>query len=1150
MTDPAYSLGSVCFDVYSSTSKAPAHRDTHAAVAAWLRNRGVPVENARPLSAAALQLYQVDRRAPRLRVAVRALDGAPPTACARLIFTPRATDAAPLCLAGAFDPLRDVLRHLFQQAAETGFAIARPPPAIIEDASAEGCGFMNCGGTCGAADARARGRFHLDKLFDEVAAANDPHESFMDENHAANIVAARLGPRDQLSRLPNDIISRVIRSLTASEVTNLGFTNRTFQAATCHYVAGLKLSLYPHQCIGLDRMRTMERTPAKEDAFPMPMIRALPVEMPFGLQVVADMCSGALFMLERAPMASSPRGGLICDEPGLGKTITGLSLILKTLGQMPSPPPGIKLEYVKEIFNGKEVSFPCYTRHSEGRYISPAESSVRSPPRNERIMSSGSSSEDSPRSVAWRRNARAITPTKFYSENMGKDSLPQASAEAETIYLSSCTLVLAPVQIVNHWRSQIDMHVVPGKLRVRVVRGWKQVPSVQELVRNYDVVIMGFSTANGFFKRMRSSTPDMFRVRFLRIILDEGHKLGASRTSLDQFPRVCAALKAERRWIMTGTPTPSTPSSDVNYLHPLLQFIDEPTYGLDNKAWVQGIEKPYESFRPEALDRLQELLQRVMIRTSKRMIKSIPELHVKSVFLKFTPDSAESYNELVMVVARNIITSDWFREDHEESLLNPKNSRERNLVINNLRRSCCFGGIMSSKVEPADLIECLDKLYSFSRTRRVGALPEIRAIDRFQEVLLKSGAPVDPPPANAAQLILNEHEMPTIDVPAEQPVFHADDEAVIVTPPLVNCNKKCSDMRLNMHYRGRLGHMALNLMGGGDCESCGKRTSLPFATPCCHIVCNQCLIKNRAACPVPGCGTIYAVDSEGVPEELIELQPAMSSVEWKAQWDRTQSSKMNYLMKKLKDISEVERMNSTGTGVVHRRKKVIVFSQFTEHLMLTSIQLKRDPELRYCFAELYSNEMDISVGRKKDLSSFLDNELHKFRHSDRTFILLMGQRRGSVGLDLSFAEHIFLLEPFLDASLEKQVVSRAHRMGARHPVYVERLVMAGSVEADVLRYSEAAREGGAGVGSVKTERENQKRKDLLLRLNYVTADDEMLEDEEGREGSPTIVKHFMQDGYRSRQSGRKTGEPKPPRKRAAPKPRTPNGKRRRPFDHA
>ncbi len=79
----------------------------------------------------------------------------------------------------------------------------------------------------------------------------------------------------------------------------------------------------------------------------------------------------------------------------------------------------------------------------------------------------------------------------------------------------------------------------------------------------------------------------------------------------------------------------------------------------------------------------------------------------------------------------------------------------------------------------------------------------------------------------------------------------------------------------------------------------------------------------------------------------------------------------------------------------------------------------------------------------------MDNS-KSLRKDPNVFILLMGTSRGSVGLDLSFVEYMILLEPFWDAALEKQVISRAHRMGATAPVHVERLVMKDSVEAEML----------------------------------------------------------------------------------------------------
>ena len=55
----------------------------------------------------------------------------------------------------------------------------------------------------------------------------------------------------------------------------------------------------------------------------------------------AEVENGVAAKCDATLMCSKPRGGLLCDEPGLGKTITMVALILRTLGMKPSPPPGM-----------------------------------------------------------------------------------------------------------------------------------------------------------------------------------------------------------------------------------------------------------------------------------------------------------------------------------------------------------------------------------------------------------------------------------------------------------------------------------------------------------------------------------------------------------------------------------------------------------------------------------------------------------------------------------------------------------------------------------------------------------------------------------------------------------------------------------------
>ena len=53
----------------------------------------------------------------------------------------------------------------------------------------------------------------------------------------------------------------------------------------------------------------------------------------------------------------------------------------------------------------------------------------------------------------------------------------------------------------------------------------------------------------------------------------------------------------------------------------------------------------------------------------------LPDVHMQVTRLKFTPEHARSYNELVEVIERNLLLADWHDEDHVESLLSCRTSK-------------------------------------------------------------------------------------------------------------------------------------------------------------------------------------------------------------------------------------------------------------------------------------------------------------------------------------------------------------------------------------------------------------------------------------------------------------------------------------------
>ncbi|XLR07994.1 hypothetical protein HN51_062971 [Arachis hypogaea] len=78
-------------------------------------------------------------------------------------------------------------------------------------------------------------------------------------------------------------------------------------------------------------------------------------------------------------------------------------------------------------------------------------------------------------------------------------------------------------------------------------------------------------------------------------------------------------------------------------------------------------------------------------------------------------------------------------------------------------------------------------------------------------------------------------------------------------------------------------------------------------------------------------------------------------------------------------------------------------------------------------------------------SSSKKKSLATFQH-DSSCMKLVTDGSAALGLDLSFITHVFLMESIWDRSMEEQVISRAHRMGASRPIHVETLAMHGTIE--------------------------------------------------------------------------------------------------------
>jgi SNF2 family DNA or RNA helicase len=64
--------------------------------------------------------------------------------------------------------------------------------------------------------------------------------------------------------------------------------------------------------------------------------------------------------------------------------------------------------------------------------------------------------------------------------------------------------------------------------------------------------------------------------------------------------------------------------------------------------------------------------------------------------------------------------------------------------------------------------------------------------------------------------------------------------------------------------------------------------------------------------------------------------------------------------------------------------------------------------------------------------------------------MLVSLKAGGTGLNLTAADHVFLLDPWWNPAVEDQAADRVHRIGQDKPVMVHKLVAAGTVDEKIL----------------------------------------------------------------------------------------------------
>ena len=126
-------------------------------------------------------------------------------------------------------------------------------------------------------------------------------------------------------------------------------------------------------------------------------------------------------------------------------------------------------------------------------------------------------------------------------------------------------------------------------------------------------------------------------------------------------------------------------------------------------------------------------------------------------------------------------------------------------------------------------------------------------------------------------------------------------------------------------------------------------------------------------------------------------------------------------------------------SVVSEGHKILVFSSFVKHLDLYAEVFRKN---RTRFSILTGS----SINREKIVNEFQLEPDNK--------IFLISLKAGGVGLNLTAADYVFILDPWWNPAAELQALSRAHRIGQDKSVFVYRYISSDSIEEKIVRLQE------------------------------------------------------------------------------------------------
>ncbi len=131
-------------------------------------------------------------------------------------------------------------------------------------------------------------------------------------------------------------------------------------------------------------------------------------------------------------------------------------------------------------------------------------------------------------------------------------------------------------------------------------------------------------------------------------------------------------------------------------------------------------------------------------------------------------------------------------------------------------------------------------------------------------------------------------------------------------------------------------------------------------------------------------------------------------------------------------LDDITQMISSALSEGH---KTLIFSQFVKHLTILSHYLEKN-KIPYAYLD----------GSTKDREA----QVRKFQENKDIRIFMISLKAGGLGLNLTKADYVFLLDPWWNPAVEQQAIDRAHRIGQENKVFTYKFISKNTVEEKII----------------------------------------------------------------------------------------------------